>query len=138
MIKTAYSKKCLGIILAIMMIISGMCFTGLKADSVFRYVLLERETSEILTLPVFSIDEQGSADELSGMSLVNTIMERTSELPLEIGVRTGMAFFLPAVLPKSSQYHTGVIRLLAVQAADSRNIIIRYIHQKDGLKDANE
>lgn len=133
--KTVCSKKGLCIIFAIMMMISGMCFTGMKADSLFNYMLLQRDSSVILAPPAFSIEEQSSVDELSGMSLINTIMERTSELPMEISVKSGMVLFLQAVLPKGFQYHTGMIRRLADQSAESRNIIVRYIHQKDGLKD---
>lgn len=127
-------KRGLCLIFAIVMIISGMCFAG-STDSFSDYPKTQNSTDpgSIQSVP-FTQDEHHFVEELSGLRVASSLVERTGRTPLKSGVKMGLVLFLLAVLLVNFHYFTKLRQFSADNDQCSRRFIIRYIHQQDGSK----
>ncbi|MBS6196398.1 MAG: hypothetical protein KH828_12545 [Clostridiales bacterium] len=136
MLTTTSWKKGICILLAFIVVFAGMCFP--KLDAYFNFVYPETGSAacKILSPGTGAHQELLNAEELSVLDYVADI---TSEKPrksnLKLHMKWYLLLFLLASSPKNLSYFWKMLRLLTESSADSRRVIIRYLHQKDGRKD---
>lgn len=135
MAKAMNLKNRICIFMAFILILSGICFVKAETYSAFDYPETGNDIRQLLDSDSVSHNEILSVEEVSAFKNVNTIAVKSARTSKErSGVRWCLILVLLAALPKILISRGVMTRLLAENSADGRQVIIRYIHQQDGLK----
>lgn len=132
---TAVKRKLFCVILAAAMFITGMCFAGEEADAWFAYQENSDCTSTNIISATLPQSTQNDAEEISGVRMAMDRVTATGKALERNPVRIGLILLFLAFLLENTHYLMEIRRLFAKNSTNSKDVIIRYIHRQDGLKD---
>lgn len=133
--KTAV-KRIQSFLLIITLVLSGMCFEHVEADSFFVYTVCENNfASEVLT-SAKSVPERQTicTNEIAGtirMVCGQATIRRGNNKSAD---RTEILLSFREILPKTPVLTKAVVMDGNDEVPDGRKLIIAYIHNKDGQK----
>lgn len=128
----AVKRNWLGLILALVMFLSGMCSAG-RVDS--ELVGPKTPFARILKAESFTITNHVNAEEISAVRTLVRITLGFKRNLEKFDIEIRPAFIFVTLWPENTPYFTRMGGLQAEKCAPLKNAVIHYIHRKDGEKD---
>lgn len=127
---------CLNLIL--MILLSGMCYESVKADSLLSRLhtgaIETQQTAHQLSDVFFGVPQNEGTEETFGAGRLNMRLSVVRKTNRASGIRTILlACILTIILIGRSAWINRIVSLSAMSPCNQQTII-HYIHQKDGAK----
>lgn len=132
---TVWEKKRICVLLAVAVLFLCGCHIQMRTDSLLHTVKAEGLTSTYFSAISFSQYQQVDSEEASGLRNVSRIMANQSRVLEKTEMEGGMEVFLPVFEPGITAYIAKMFMRSDKISTGSRNVVIRFIHRKDGAKD---
>lgn len=121
------------------MLLLGMCFEGLEADSSFLYALGQEEIPEasvICKAGDISLSQQAYLKETGAGREAQALIRQNTGKVFHRALREGRSGVLPASRPELCFFGRifSFVDIDAAGTSHSSMVILEYIHQKDGKK----
>lgn len=117
----------------VILVVSGMCFAGVQADSLLECHRTSSRTSLVVSGD-FTRSASISAEEASGLRTVSSALLRTRQILVRSCVKAGAVLILLIYLLADFHFFTGFQIPDRRKSPYGRLVIVRYIHSQDGRK----
>ena len=136
--KTAVARNTLNFIIVAVMLLSGMCFEHVEADSLFVHAVNEthNQTVVLTSAKEMPASQTICTNEMLGRQHMecqcHVVQSRKTNY--RSAVRTGEALSLPEFLPKVPLLSKRMMIEVEDYKPCGRKVILAYIHHQDGAK----
>lgn len=123
-------KRLTSFILAVLLLLSGMCFENSRADASFSDALNAvtiADAEQVSVSPAVRVEENVAGQVMHAVKQIRRAGERS-------GFRTGADFSYVELLPRSLYFSEAAIAEPIENEVLSNTVILDFIHQKDGKK----
>lgn len=122
------------LLLTAIMLLSGMCYEKVHADSLFSYESLADNTSSMDSSDSLADNTVLLLGELFSQRNVITSIRHTRQTDERTGPRTDLYLSFVDALPHYSIFYSMAADVELYSEARSNTVIINFIHHKDGKK----
>ncbi len=131
--KVKYNRL-ISFMLFILIVFSGMCTQGLRADSLFEYTAAHREQSHIVSADAKEHNRDGCTIEMLsriGETYISSAAKRSGDR----NSRELSQLLLCTLLGSNTISNTyAAVQILRIPKLHTNTVILKYIHNKDGKK----
>lgn len=132
---SALARRILNFILVAAMLISGMCYEHVEADSLFVvHAVNEKDTIILTSAKDIPAQQTICTNEITGVLRIECNEVQSGENSRKTAVRTGEALIGTESLFAAPLLCKSVITEKADKCPSGREVIIAYIHHQDGAK----
>lgn len=134
--KSATVRKVMNLILVAVMLLSGMCFEYVEADSLFAHSVNENHsyTTVLTSAKEMPTSQTICTNEIAGSTRIECGEVQARKDSHKSVIRTGTALSFLEALPKTPILTKSVMMESVDNQPSGKEVIIAYIHHQDGEK----
>lgn len=132
--KSATAKRILNFIIIAAILISGMCFEHVEADSLFVHAVNENHEVVLTSAKDIPVQQTICTNEMSGTQRLECSEVQLRRSNQKSAVRTGTALSSLEILPKNPILYKAMVMETVDNQPSGKEVIIAYIHHQDGAK----
>ena len=130
-----YNRIKLCVLLIIIMITYGICFSSMKTDSLLNVIRPDSEITENLSADYLLQKEVENVEEISSLGNVMQILFRASKSYIPVKKNQENSFFnLNGVQPELKYYLTDSLKIMTENSSGVQKSVIQYQYDMDGGK----
>lgn len=132
--KATAKTKIISFILAVVMLMSGMCFGIMEADSMFLYPVNENAVKVLTSAKEMPTSEQVCTNEMLGKERLQSREISLRKNDNRSAVRAGMVLSSLEIPPIAPLFKKEAMMSREADSSCGEKTIIAYIHHQDGEK----